>query len=537
MFTMKKLLLFIFVIALMLSGCAGKDQKRRGDVTAAKGQAAVSEKEKSTAGMGDLKEDTSDPASESITPENKHIHVSLPDSGYDVFTPDTPNVQDYRYGPSILRDKNGRMNVWGSCPGNGQGEFDWISYRYSDDDGKTWSDEKLVLRPTPSSLDSLSVCDPDVFYYDGYYYMGYTSTIDDTANGLCNSVFIARSEKPDGPYEKWTGEGWGTYSCPMIYYNGPFMGWGCGEPSFVVKDDTVYVYTTRDSYTKDYERIKCTEIRTGDLKDQDWVKHLEFQGTAVIRTENGEDAEYEFKDCDSWDVSYVEEAGMFAAFCVNRRFDNDSCILYYESPDGFNFERVSEINTNVICGCHNCGISGDENAHIKKNDPVFLGYSYSGSRSSSWGVWAMRMAEAVIDITDHIDRSDEENADLKAPIAFGTGHGQGFEEPEDPGTVLTENRNLGQITNLMPFFTRLDLNMSQQYAVAIRPVARFEGGHLSELSLEEIAAMGMTFDVKNGSVCSVREDCVIIPHAPGGTIINVTTPNGLGFSVYVTVEQ
>ena len=538
-YAMKKLLLFIFIVVFIFTGC-GKTQTPVSEAAGSAGSGEVPEN--SLTGESTVKQTTEKTETEENKPEENsvsdahHIKITLPDSGIDVFTPDTPNMQSYRYGPSILLDDNGRMHMYFACPGNGKGELDWISYRYSDDYGATWSDEKLVLRPTPQSLDALSVCDPDVFYYDGYYYLGYTSTIEETADGICNSVFIARSENPDGPFEKWMGNGWGGKPYPMIYYNGTCMGWGCGEPSFVVIDDIVYVYTTRDSYTPDYTRIKCTEVRTGNLKDENWVKNLEYQSTAVIRTENGPDSEYEYKDCDSWDVSYIEESGKFAAICTNRRFENDSCLLYYESDDGFSFERVSEINTNVICGCHNCGISGDKHGHIRKGDPVFAGYGYSGSRSSSWGVWACRLAPALIEYTDEIDRSEEGKENLKEPIRYGTGKGQGFEKPMMVGTVLPYWGNLNSITNLLPFFTNLEIHMTQQMAVAIRPVARFSGGFIRELDLEEIAQLGITFAVEDESVCYVREDCIIIPNSPGKTVIRAQTLEGMGINVHVTVS-
>jgi len=465
-----------------------------------------------------------------------HVRITIDGSGIDVFTPETPNMQNYRYGPSIMTEDDGRMHMYFACPGNGKGELDWISYRYSEDMGQSWSDEKLVLRPTPQSLDALSVCDPDVFYYEGYYYLGYTSTIEETADGICNSVFIARSEKPEGPFLKWNGCGWGGKPYPLVYYNGTCMGWGCGEPAFVIRDDTIYVYITRDSYTRDYTRIKCTELWTGDLRDKDWPKKLEYQSIALIRTENGPDNEYEFKDCDSPDVSYLEETGKFVAVCTNRRFKSDSCLLVFESEDGYTFDRVSEINTNVICGCHNCGISGDKNGHIKAGDPVFIGYGYCGSRSSSWGVWACRLVPAVIDYTAEPDRTDEGKENLKEAIRYGTGKGQGFEKPARVGTVLPYWGGLNEITNLLPFFTDLKMHMTQQMAVAIRPVARFSGGFIRELDLEEIARLGITFKSEDESVCTVREDCIIIPNGPGKTVIKAETKEGLTLKIHVTVS-
>ena len=349
---------------------------------------------------------------------DKHIRLRLKDSGYDVFAPVNDGKQDYRYSPSIMLDDGGGIDAWFASPGDGHDEYDWVTYRHSDDNGLTWSDEKVVLSPTPCTADLLSICDPDAFYYDGYYYLGYTSTIDKNQKGLCNSLFLARSEHPDGPYEKWNGQGWGGAPVPIVYFNGLELGWGCGEPSFVILDDTIYVYSTKDSYSAIPDRVRVTEIRTGDLKDPMWPARLTFRGYAGVRNDLPDDKNYKYSDSDSWDVAYLEESHKFIALCTNRRFKEDSCLLYYESDDGISFERVSEVNTNVYTGCHNSGIMSDKYGHIRKKDPVLVGYAYAGTDNSKWGVWATRFAKAVIDYTDEIDREEDGKENLKQPIEY-----------------------------------------------------------------------------------------------------------------------
>ncbi|MCR5735061.1 MAG: hypothetical protein K6G22_10685, partial [Lachnospiraceae bacterium] len=347
-----------------------------------------------------------------------HIKLSVTDPGYDVSRPVDGVHFDYRYGPSMMLKSDGSIDAYFSAPADGKMEYDWISYRHSDDNGKTWSADKMVLSSDPGTMDSLSVCDPDVFYHDGYYYIGYTSTLDHVNKGLANSVFLARSKNPDGPFEKWDGSGFGGKPYPIVYYDGVWLGWGTGEPSFVVLDDVLYLYTTMDTYTGDYVRVRTTEVRTADLSDPLWPGKLEYRGVAVTRTDNGGKGGYEYKDCDSWDVVYSEEYGKFIAVCCNRRFNDDSCILYFESDDGISFERVSELNENVICGCHNCGIMGDENAHIKKGDSCLIGYAYQGSGEPKWGMWATRFAPLSLQGTSEIDRSEEEKENLKQKLLY-----------------------------------------------------------------------------------------------------------------------
>ena len=361
---------------------------------------------------------TEEPAEEE---EVKHVRLTLNDSGWDVFAPSSSCLPDYRYGPSMILNDDGSIDAWFAAPGDGSREFDWVTYRHSDDGGATWTDEKVAISPSPCSPDHLSTCDPDVFYYDGYYYLGYTSTINRKAKGICNSVFLARSQNPGGPYEKWNGSGWGGSPVPIVYFDGMEIGWGCGEPSFVVVDDTIYVYSTKDSYSGVPDRVRVTEVRTADITQEDWPAKLEFKGYSIVRNDGNTGGDYQYRDSDSSDYAYIEESHKFIAVSTNRRFKNDSCLLYYESDDGIHFERVSELNTNVIARCHNCGLMADGLGHIKEGDPVILGYAYAGASGSGWGVWSTRFVNATLDYTDEPDRSDEGQPNLKQSISYKNG--------------------------------------------------------------------------------------------------------------------
>ena len=363
---------------------------------------------------------------------DKHVRIRLDGNGKDIFALRGNGRVDYRYGPSIIQYKDGSMDAWFASPGDGRKEYDWITYKHSEDGGDTWGDERVVLAPTPGTADYKSVCDPDVFYYDGYYYMGYTGTVN--KEGLCNNVFLARSRKPDGPYEKWDGNGWGEQTTiPIIYFYGVDIGWGVGEPSFVVVDDKLYVYSTLDSFSDIFGWVRATRVHTADLSDPMWPSKLQYEGICAFRNDCTDLTGYTYADSDSWDVAYLDDSQKFLAVTTNRRFKDDSCLLYYESYDGINFERISELNTNVLCGCHNCGISSDEYGHIEKSDKTYIGYAYSGKGNYIWGAWATRLVPVRIDYTDTIDRTEEGKENLKERIgidnAFAT---------KDPLMLMTD---------------------------------------------------------------------------------------------------
>ncbi len=367
-----------------------------------------------------------------------HPKLTLKDSGWDVFVPAAADHPDYRFNPSMIRNEDGSVDAWFSAPGDGYREYDYVTYKHSTDYAHTWSEEKVVLSPTPNSPDALSVCDPDVFFYNGYYYIGYSSTINKTDKGLCNSAFLARSENPDGPFEKWNGNGWGGLPVPLVYFDGVDIGWGCGEPSFVVMDHTLYIYVTKDSFSPEPKRVRLTEVYTASLIGENWPEEVAYRGVAVDRSDTETDVPedsgavetgtegadpYRYQDADCWDVVYVEETGKFLAIGTNRRFLNNSCIVYYESGDGIHFDRVSELNTNVIMRCHNSGIMSDPGGHITPDMPIVIGYAYSGSNHRAWGVWGTRFAEADLTWTKEIDREEDGCSNLSAPLNCQAGVG------------------------------------------------------------------------------------------------------------------
>ena len=227
-------------------------------------------------------------------------------------------------------------------------------------------------------MDHYSVCDPAVIYFDGYYYIGYTSTIVSTNGGINNNCFVARSKNPDGPFEKWNGSGWGGDPAPIVYYNEDDSAWGAGELSFVELGGTLYCYYTWTCPDGNY-----TMVSTADATNENWPATMKYQGMAYKKQ----------ADQDSCDVVYVEDYGKFLAFSTYNRFTPNSGIAIFESNDGISFEKVAVIRTGIAQYCHNMGISKRSDGHIQMNDDIcFIGYAYSsgGPDSGFWGKWATR---------------------------------------------------------------------------------------------------------------------------------------------------
>jgi hypothetical protein len=182
-----------------------------------------------------------------------------------------------------------------------------------------------------------------------------------------NSAFVARSKNPQGPYEKWNGDGWGGNPQPIIAYEDDPNGWGIGEVSFVIKDEELYIYYTYFNTTGG-----STMLAKANLSEN-WPKTIKEEGMACPRRNN-----------DSIDVVYCDELDNFLAFAIDNRMDQSSKLIVYESDDGLEFSSVGSKKDGIEDYAHNLGISKDVQGHISLADDLIIGYAYG----RSWGRWS-----------------------------------------------------------------------------------------------------------------------------------------------------
>ena len=271
----------------------------------------------------------------------------------------------YRYGPSIMTYEDGSMDAWFSAPGNSGSQWDWITYRHSDN-GVDWSSEEIVLKPTPGSKDQCSVCDPGVIYFGGYYYLAYTATDYYEGKGTYNMAFVARSKYPDGPFEKWNGTGWGGNPEPIIFYDGGKDNWGIGEVSFVIDEEDLFIYFS-------YIDIRDTYIGLckADMTD-DWPATIRFKGPVLYQLNH-----------DSVEVVYDSNLKTYLAFTVDGRLLEGSKLVVYSSANGKDFQEIASSEEILEDYSHNLGIAKDEKGRIDTSNPLLLGYAYG----KDWGRW------------------------------------------------------------------------------------------------------------------------------------------------------
>jgi hypothetical protein len=277
----------------------------------------------------------------------------------------------YRYGPSILVHPDKSIDMFTCSPGE-NGAWDFIRHRHSADGGHTWTPDIVAIQPTPGSRDALSTCDPGAVMINGYYYVGYGST--ENPMGTANQVYLARSKSPDGPYEKWSGSGWGNAPQPIVTYSGDPTKYGAGEPSLVLVGKKLYVYSTNNG--DDGEFTDCATV--DDATVDDWPSKLVSHGHVIARRVNGNE--------DSTDVKYVDALQKFVGVATYARFSVNSTVGVYQSTDGITFEPVPFRGARVQAGAHNIGLSGDESGHLPPSIPAFIAYAY-WPVGSSWGDW------------------------------------------------------------------------------------------------------------------------------------------------------
>lgn len=282
-------------------------------------------------------------------------------------------VTSYQSGVPILEDRHWQA-AWAEDKTSADIFWDQASYQRSTDHGKTWTEEVMSLQPTEFSSDHYSVCDPGAAYWNGYYYIGYTST--ENIAMVQNNVYMARSKKPEGPWEKWDGQKWSNNPKPVILYDGDPKMFGAGEPSIVVVNDTVFLYYTW------HDEYPTTCVATAPANDPHWPGKLSYKGVAINKKN--------IAGADHCDVKFREDIGKFQAIHAAARMTENGYIVIWQSENGIDFEKIGEVRENLMPGIHNCGWSGDGKGHIKEDVQQYLSYAYG---IGTWGRWKTRWVQ------------------------------------------------------------------------------------------------------------------------------------------------
>ena len=277
----------------------------------------------------------------------------------------------YAYAPAIIQE-NGLYHMF-YCSIGDNGAWDYIRYS-SSNDGVNWSDPviKLTAKPKPGARD-IAACDPSIIYWQGYYYLFYSSY----ANFTQTNVQVARSATIDGIYATYTDSGqWvvnPTDDDPPAIVIKPRklgteqeIGYGAGQTSMVVLNNKIWMFYSDTSLAPVY----------GSPNAQ--VFMMQSDNPVVWDISTAQQLQADQVPINSNEVKYDDARGRFFMYRIDGSNQNGYGIGWGvsagESTDGIHWKFSSQLLTlgNFI---HNSGMASDKFGHMLPGDRVLFGFA------------------------------------------------------------------------------------------------------------------------------------------------------------------
>ena len=235
--------------------------------------------------------------------------------------------------------------------------WDHIRYRTSKD-GTNWSAPRVVMTVNNSDSETCA-CDPSVVRgEDGYWYLLY----DGAKNGYGTVVYLARSYFINGPYFKYTVNGWEN---EIRSYNTPSKallqkagnGYGTGQQSVAkVAGGDFYVWF----------RNHTNEIR---LVHKSSLTQINY-GSSILnkyKDANGNYVSFAYSPYSIGDVRFNIAHNHWEMWCAYDYMAENTKITKFKSNDGVNWEIENENDVGPYNFIHNIGVSGNEYGWIWNN--------------------------------------------------------------------------------------------------------------------------------------------------------------------------
>ena len=305
------------------------------------------------------------------------------------------NGYPYAYAPSIIK-KDGKYHVfYCSTPVNHLESWDTIRY-ISSTDGRNWSTPVTKVITVPTSEGKTSGCDPSLVYYQGYYYLYYSSVWKSKPEFQVGTtiVSVARSQQIDGTYLTYTDRGtWEERPgdakkiiTPIDPYQEGAGSYGAGQQSVIEKDGKLIMFHTDEppgSQPPDAVRIYKRE----STNPVDWT------GPAVMTNISAH----------SPDIKYDPVTDQFILAMVFPFHSVDSSLMFVYSKDGITWHTSGStpyldfnwpVTTPLIPASsfpnftHNVGMSSDDKGHLLPG-PVLIGFGapYDLNPQDTWSLW------------------------------------------------------------------------------------------------------------------------------------------------------
>ena len=287
----------------------------------------------------------------------------------------------YAYAPSIIV-KDGIYHVFFCSMAVLIPTWDAIRYTTSTD-GKTWSSPQIMVLPSWENGMDMAACDPSLVFYQGFYYLYYSSAMTTAPNVFQTIIEVARSVNIDGPYLTYTQRGtWESgppdpqiIIYPMQIHTTDPPGYGAGQTSVIVQNGKLLMWYTDDSLFVNGQ----PNLQTFMLESTDPVTWTPAPSHATNSTNQG-----------SVDIKYEPSHGQFVMVGIENQFQSNAYLTFEVSSDGMNWSmpQTAIPPSEFAVYTHNAGMAGDETGNIvAPHTLVGFGAPYNLSNVNNWGQW------------------------------------------------------------------------------------------------------------------------------------------------------
>ena len=308
----------------------------------------------------------------------------------------------YAYAPSIIRDGSGYHVFFCSQadPALAPGAWDFIRETTSPD-GKTWSTPiikviaKQNIDPATGLHRNYAACDPSLVYFDGYYYMYYSDSIQTSPeNWIINQtqITVARSQTVDGDYLTYTDRGtWEKDPLdpkyivrPKVFRGTPIpgynAGYGAGQQSVVSLGGKLYMWYGDDS---DDPVIRAT---------QNVVKTYLITSTDPVQWDDNTRVQINRDDAYSVDIKYDPLGQQFVMPRLGDMHQATSFFAFTTSKDGITWSADTVVipKESFPDFANNSGIESDREGHLTAGTKLFaFAAPYGLAGTDTFGSWNM----------------------------------------------------------------------------------------------------------------------------------------------------
>jgi hypothetical protein len=288
----------------------------------------------------------------------------------------------YAYAPSIIL-KDGTYHVF-FCSKGWLNYPSWDAIRYTTSkDGQSWSAPKVMLQATATNGRDMAACDPSLVFYQGFYYLYYSSAITTAPKTYQTVIQVARSTKIDGPYLTYTQRRtWeDTPKDPQVliyplqlHYNQP-AGYGAGQQSVIAQNGSLLMWYTDDTiFVNGQPQVKTYMLESSDPVT--WTPAATAATNLIGQA--------------SMDVKYDAAQSQFVMVRVENEFTSTAYLARAYSSNGMNWSSPQTVfgPSEFPLYTHDGGVAGDETGNlVSPHTLVGFGAPYNLADVNHWGQW------------------------------------------------------------------------------------------------------------------------------------------------------